>query len=177
MSEGARQDVARKGGGPATSEDPAQRARDIALRLLNHSARSAAQLREGLVSREVAPEVADEVIERYREVGLLDDAALSAAIVRARHRERGKSRRAILEELRRKGFEAQDIDAALAQITDDDEQDAARALAVKRWNQLDGVDRDKRVRRVVGMLGRKGYSPSDAFALVRELENADNSDT
>ncbi|MFW2513567.1 regulatory protein RecX [Demequina sp. SO4-13] len=164
-------------GSTPAAEDPAERAREIALRLLNHSPRSAAQLREGMVSREVAPDIADEVIERYREVGLLDDASLSAAIVRTRHRERGKSRRAILGELRRKGFGQDDIDSALEQITDDDEQDAARTLAVKRWNQLAGVDRDKRVRRVVGMLGRKGYAPSDAFALVREFEDADNSDT
>ncbi len=168
---------ARQDSGPTTPADPAERAREIALRLLNHSARSAAQLRDGMLARDVSPEVAEQVIDRYREVGLLDDAALSAAIVRTRHHERGKSRRAILQELRRKGFDQDDIDVALEQITDDDERDAARAQAVKRWNQLSGVDREARVRRVVGMLGRKGYSPSDAFALVRELENADNSGT
>lgn len=172
MSARARQDSE-----STTPVDPAERAREIALRLLNHSPRSAAQLREGLLTREVSPEIVDEVIDRYREVGLLDDAALSAAIVRTRHRERGKSRRAILQELRRKGFDQSDIDLALEQVTDDDELDAARTLAAKRWNQLNGVDREARVRRVVGMLGRKGYSPSDAFALVRELENADNSGT
>lgn len=177
MSARARQDRARQDVGPTTPADPAERARDIALRLLTHSPRSASQLREGLVSRDVEPDIADEVIERYREVGLLDDAALSAAIVRTRHHERGKSRRAILSELRRKGFDPEHIDAALAQITDEDEHEAARALALKRWHQLEGVERDKRVRRVVGMLGRKGYSPSDAFALVRELESADNSGT
>ncbi|MFN3865306.1 MAG: regulatory protein RecX [Demequina sp.] len=177
MNPRARQDRVPQGRGPTTPSEPAERARDIALRLLTHSPRSVAQLRDGLVSRDVSPDVADEVIERYREVGLLDDAALSATIARTRHRERGKSRRAILVELRRKGFEQEDIDSALEQISDDDEQDAARALAVKRWNQLDGVERDKRVRRVVGLLGRKGYSPSDAFALVRELEDADNSGT
>lgn len=171
MSPRARQEAS------STPVDPAERAREIALRLLNHSARSAAQLREGMVSREVDPEIADQIVERYREVGLLDDASLAAAIVRTRHHERGKSRRAILQELRRKGFEPDDIEAALDQVTDDDERDAARALAIKRWGQLEGVERDKRVRRVVGMLGRKGYSPSDAFALVRELEDADNSGT
>lgn len=177
MSARARKDVSREDVGSTAPEDPSERARDIALRLLTHSPRSAAQLREGLTSRDVPPEVADEVISRYRDVGLLDDASLAAAIVRTRHSERGKSRRAILVELRRKGFEPADIDAALEQISDDDEHEAARGLALKRWNQLDGVERDRRVRRVVGMLGRKGYSPSDAFALVRELEIADNSGT
>lgn len=173
---------ARSGRGPATGKsapvtrkDPAEQAREIALRLLTHSPRSAAQLREGMLSRDVEPEVADEVIERYREVGLLDDPELAATIARTRHRERGKSRRAVRQELQRKGFEVHDIDAALEQISDESEHEVAREMAFKRWDQLEGVDRDKRVRRVVGMLGRRGYSPSLAFALVRECEDADNS--
>lgn len=168
-------DRAGRGSATKTSVDPAERAREIAIRLLTHSPRSAAQLREGLLKREVEPEVVEEVIERYQEVGLLDDPELAATIARTRHRERGKSRRAVRQELQRKGFEAHDIDAALEQISDEDEHDVARELALKRWSQLEGVDRDKRVRRVVGMLGRRGYSPSLAFALVRECEDADNS--
>lgn len=155
--------------------DPAERAREIALRLLTHSARSSAQLREGLVSRDVPEQVADEVIERYREVGLLDDGELAATIARTRHRERGKSRRAISQELARKGFEAGHVEDALAQISDDDEVEAARALGRKRWDQLATVDHEARVRRVVGMLGRRGYSPSIAFALVKDFSRADDS--
>lgn len=159
--------------GPAL-KDPAERAREIAIRLLTHSPRSTAQLREGLLAREVEPDVVDEIIERYQEVGLLNDPELAATIARTRHSERGKSRRAVRQELQRKGFDTHDIQAALEQISDDDEHAVARELAFKRWNQLEGVDRDKRVRRVVGMLGRRGYSPSLAFALVRECEDADN---
>lgn len=173
--------AARAGRGPAaakpaaaTATDPAERAREIALRLLTHSPRSAAQLRDGLLKRDLEPHVVDEVIERYREVGLLDDPELAATIARTRHRERGRSRRAVRQELQRKGFESHDIDAALEQISDDDEHAVARELAVKRWSQLEGVERDTRVRRVVSMLGRRGYSPSLAFALVRECEDADN---
>ena len=154
--------------------DPAERAREIALRLLSHSPRSAAQLREGLIKREVAPELAEALIERYREVGLIDDTALAAQVARTRHSERGQSRRAVSMELRRKGFEADDIEAALAQIDDDSEREAARALAQKRWQKLSELPCEIRSRRIVAMLGRKGYSPGLAFALVRELESADS---
>ena len=164
------------GGGQdaASTLDPAERAREIALRLLTHSARSSAQLRDGLVSRDVPDDVADAVVARYQEVGLLDDAALAGTIARTRHHERGKSRRAIQQELARKGFDAQDVENALEQISDEDEHQAARALARKRWDQLAGVDHDARVRRVVGMLGRRGYSPSLAFALVKDFSRADD---
>ncbi|WP_084127122.1 regulatory protein RecX [Demequina sp. NBRC 110054] len=154
--------------------DPAERAREIALRLLDHSPRSSAQLRAGLLQREVDPDTADLIIERYTEVGLLDDAALAATIARTRHRERGLSRRAVADELRRKGFDAEDAEAALEQISTDDEREAARELGEQRWRRLSSHDSRTRSRRVASMLARKGYSPSLAFEVVRELERADN---
>lgn len=153
--------------------DPAERAREIALRILAGAPRSATQLREALLARDVTNTVADDVIARYREVGLIDDSGLSQMIARTRHLERGLSRRAIAHELRRKGFEPDDVSSALAQISDEDECDAARAIAERRWSALEGVPRDARVRRVVALLGRKGYAPGVAFDLVRGLERAD----
>lgn len=167
---------ARRGSASTADVDPAERAREIALRLLQHSPRSAAQLREGLVKREVDEQLADHLIERYREVGLIDDTALAAQVARTRHRERGQSRRAVSMELRRKGFEAADIEGALEQIDDESEREAARALAYKRWQRLADLPCEIRSRRIVAMLGRKGYSPGLAFALVRELESADSRD-
>jgi regulatory protein len=113
------------------------------------------------------------LIDRYREVGLLDDAELAATIVRTRHAERGQAPRAIRAELHRKGFEAPDIDAALEQITDEGIEDRARDLAAKRWSSLGGVEEPARTRRVAAMLGRKGYSPALAFAVVKDLQRAD----
>jgi regulatory protein len=157
----------------ATVPDEAARARQIALRILDGAPRSAAQLREALLGREISEAVVDEVIGRYREVGLIDDAGLARLIARTRHGERGQSRRAIAQELRRKGFEAVDIAAALAEISDEDESLAAEALAAKRWDALSDVPREARVRRVAALLGRKGYAPGVAFDLVRRLERAD----
>ncbi len=153
--------------------DPAERARDIALRVLTGAPRSAAQLREALVTRDVPEPIADEVIERYREVGLLDDAALAATVARTRHGERGQSRRAIAQELRRKGFEDRHIEEALTQISDEDERDSAAELAQRRWDALSSVPRDARMRRVAAFLGRKGYPAGQAYGLVRALERAD----
>jgi regulatory protein len=158
----------------ASPEELAERAREIALRLLTHSARSAAQLREGLVTRGVDPDLADVIIARYIEVGLLDDTALASTIVRTRHAERGQARRAIRQELARKGFEDDDIETALGQVDDDDERERAHALARKRWDHLAQHPVEVRTRRVVAMLGRKGYPSSLAFALVKDLRNADS---
>lgn len=157
----------------ATTLPPAERARDIAIRLLTNSPRSAHQLREGLLSRDVDRDVAEAVIARYIEVGLLDDAALAATIARTRHAERGVAPRVIAMELRRKGFGDADIEAALAPIEPADERAAAQRLAQRRWARTAGLAPDVRVRRVVAHLGRKGYPPSIAFALVKDLRGAD----
>ncbi|MDN4477145.1 regulatory protein RecX [Demequina sp. SYSU T00039] len=156
------------------ASDPAERAREIALRLLTHAPRSASQLRDGLLARDVDPGTAELVVDRYIEVGLLDDSALAATIVRTRHAERGQAGRAIRQELRRKGFDDHDIETALAQVDEDDERRRASELAARRWHQLASHPDEVRTRRVVAMLGRKGYSSSLAFALVRDLRDADS---
>lgn len=172
MEPSARQDSA-----TTTPVESAERAREMALRILGNSPRSAEQLREGLRKRHVVEPVIEEIIDRYVEVGLLNDAELAATVARTRHRERGASRWAIGTELRRKGFEQPDIDAALAQIDDDDEYHRARELAIQRWRKLEGLDHQVRVRRTVGMLGRKGYSPGVAFEVVKSLSSADSEGT
>ena len=142
--------------------------------MLTRAPRSAADLRSRLIAKEVEPDVADEVIARYREVGLLDDASLAAMIARTRHLERGQAPRAIAVELRRKGFDDECIRVALAPLTVDMQEDRARDLAAARWSRDADVDSDVKTRRTVAYLARKGYPASLAFALVRDLKRADS---
>lgn len=101
------------------------------------------------------------------EVGLVDDAAYAGALVRTRHAERGLSRRALTDELRRKGIDDDLAADALAQVDSDDEREAAQDLVQRRLARTRGLDRDVRIRRTVAALGRKGYGPGLAFELVR----------
>jgi len=155
---------------------PAERAREIALGILSRAPRPESYIRAALSAKEIPGDVIDEVIARYIEVGLLDDDALAAQIARTRHQERGASARAIRMELQRKGFTPASIDAAVAPIDAQAEEAAARALARRAWDRTAGLDVQVRARRVVGHVGRKGYSPALAFALVKELISADTQD-
>lgn len=158
----------------APTTAPAERARELALSILTRTPRSAADLRARLISKEIEPDVADEVIQRYLEVGLLDDVTLAATIARTRHAERGLAPRAIAQELRRKGFEEDHIRGALEPFSSVVQEDTARELAAKRWSREAGSPPEARVRRTVSHLARKGYSASLAFALVRDLQRADS---
>lgn len=150
------------------SADPAGRARDICLRLLTGSPRTRKQLADALRKREIPDDVAEEVLSRYEEVGLIDDAAFAAAWVDARHGRRGLARRALAQELRTRGVSGDLVEEALTRVDSDDEAEAARALVDRKLRTTRGLEPQARTRRLVGMLARRGYSEGLAFRVVRE---------
>ncbi|SDT55238.1 regulatory protein [Streptomyces sp. TLI_053] len=166
------------GRGARTEEpaDPESRARDICLRLLTGAAKSRKQLADALRKREIPDEVAEEVLTRLEEVGLIDDAAFARAWVESRHSVRGLSRRALAQELRTKGISGDLAEQALAQLDHDDEAEAARALVDRRLRATRGLERQTRTRRLVGLLARRGYSEGLAFRVVRDALDAEGAE-
>ncbi|WP_395294178.1 RecX family transcriptional regulator [Kitasatospora hibisci] len=155
------------------SADPEARARDICLRLLTGAAKTRKQLADALRQREIPEDVADGVLSRLEEVGLIDDAAFARSWVESRHTVRGLSRRALAQELRTKGVAGELAEQALAQLDQDDETEAARELVERRLRTTRGLERQARMRRLVGMLARRGYSEGLAFRVVREALDAE----
>lgn len=158
----------------SSTTDPAERARALAISMVDRAQLSSAQLRTKLIAKEVEPDIADAIIARYRDVGLLDDTSLAAMIARTRQTKRGQAPRVIAAELRRKGFSDSDIESALEHITMDVQLDSARALAESRWERMAGLEPEVKVRRLAAFLGRKGYPASMVFGLVRDLSRADS---
>ncbi|MFC6449965.1 regulatory protein RecX [Cellulomonas gelida] len=156
--------------------DPESVARAIALRQLTSAPRSRSQLEEAMARRDVPEDVAARVLDRFTEVGLVDDAEYARMLVRTRHAERGLSRRAIAVELRRRGIDEETATAALEQVDADDETQAARALVRRKLRATASLDTETRLRRVVGTLGRKGYAPSLVLRLAREELAAEGAD-
>ncbi|WP_338687173.1 recombination regulator RecX [Streptomyces acidiscabies] len=150
------------------SGDPAERARAICLRLLTGTPRTRKQLADALRKREIPDEVAEEVLSRFEEVGLIDDGAFADAWVESRHHGRGLARRALARELRTKGVDSTLIDEAVSQLDSEQEETTARELVARKLRATRGLDRDKRVRRLAGMLARKGYSEGMALRIVRQ---------
>lgn len=147
-------------------------ARAIVLRQLTASAKSRKQLEDKLADRDVPEGVAREVLDRFEEVNLVDDRAYAAMYVRSRAETRKLSRSALRRELQQRGITGELADEALEQRTDEDEtQDAHELVRKKLPRDIDVSDRkelDKVTRRLVSILGRKGYPPGLAFVVVRE---------
>lgn len=149
-------------------QDPVEQARAICLRLLTGTPRTRKQLADALRKREVPEEAAEEVLSRFEEVGLIDDGAFAEAWVESRHHNRGLGRRALVQELRTKGVDSGLIDEAVGQLDADREEATARELVDRKLRATRGLERDKRLRRLAGMLARKGYGQGMALRVVRQ---------
>ncbi len=156
---------------PLTPERLEQRARNVLLHQLARSAKSTHQLRKILEQREIPSEIAEKVLERFTEVGLIDDKAYAETIVNSRRNFKGLSKSAIKRELGEKGVPAPLIEEAIESITVEDDFEAAKDLAVRRIRQMSSLTREVRERRLAGYLGRKGYPSSTVFAAIRFAES------
>ncbi|MDQ1747734.1 MAG: regulatory protein [Frankiaceae bacterium] len=155
------------------SVDDESAARSIALRLLESQPRTRVELERALARRGVPRDAATAVLDRFAEVGLIDDEAFAQAWVTSRHTGRGLGRRALTVELQRRGVDAQTVAAAVSAVSTDDEEVAARALADRRLRTMAGLPADTRMRQLVGMLARKGFSQGLAVRVAREAIAAD----
>jgi regulatory protein len=149
--------------------DPESVARRIGLDLLDRAPRTRSELAKAMAKRGVPEDTATTVLDRFTEVGLVDDAAFASAWVDSRHRGRGLARRALAAELRARGVSAEVAGDALSSVSVDDETVAAQALVRRRLRSMTGLTREVRTRRLVAMLGRKGFDGSLAYRVVAQV--------
>ncbi|WP_406480353.1 recombination regulator RecX [Streptomyces platensis] len=170
-------------GGPSSSRaesgpprTPEEQARAICLRLLTGNPRTRKQLADALHRRGIPEEAADEVLSRFEDVGLIDDAAFADAWVESRHHGRGLARRALARELRTKGVDSALIDVAVGRLDSEQEESTARELVDRKLRATRGLDREKRLRRLAGMLARKGYPEGLALRVVKQALEEEGED-
>ena len=104
----------------------------------------------------------------------IDDAGFAEQWVRSRRVNVGKGKRALAAELRTKGVDNEVIIAALADIDASAERERAEQLVRDklRRERLGDDDDAKLMRRLVGVLARRGYHQSMALDVVTvELAN------
>jgi regulatory protein len=131
---------------------------------------------DALRRRGIPEHVADHVLARFTDAGLIDDAAFAVAWVESRHHGRGLAGRALSAELRQRGVDDEEIREAVAALGADTEVDTARQLVASRLTATRGQPPQARIRRLAGMLARKGYPPGLAFRVIREALEAEGVD-
>lgn len=156
------------GAAAAPPADPEAVARAICLRLLTMAPKTRAQLAEAMRKRDVPDEVAESVLDRFTELGFINDEAFAEAWVESRHHGRGLAKRALASELRRRGVDQETVKEAVERLEPDQEEETARRLVERRLPATRKLDARVRTRRLAGMLARKGYPPGLSFRVIRE---------
>lgn len=154
-----------------TPDEWREKARSHLLNRLTRGPRSRFQLEQSLEKREVPQEISQEILDRFTEVGLIDDAAFAKAFAHDRRATRGLSKSALKRELSKLGVAPQLVQDALEDIESDHELELAIQLVAKRWNSVKSLDRQARQRRLFGFLGRRGFGGNIVSAAIRAVED------
>lgn len=160
-------------GGDREAEKQTAKVRSRALTLLDSRGRSRAELKERLLAVGFMENIVTEVLNDLTDAGLLDDRRFAEEWVRQRSEMRGKSRQVLDRELRYKGIETSLRVEALDTLDPETEKERALELARKKAKSLRSVpkdrsEHDKWLRRIVGMLGRRGFPQGLSFSLGKQ---------
>jgi regulatory protein len=149
--------------------EAADAAKQVLLRRLSNAPRTRKELAKDLKDKAISDEVANVALDRFEEVGLINDQALASNYVSSQHERKGLGKNALRQQLRAKGVSDDVAQEAISQISDDQEFQAAFALACKKIRSLQRDDAKTQLRKIVGALARKGYSSNLAFRVAKEV--------
>ena len=149
--------------------EAADAAKQVLLRRLSNAPRTRKELAKDLKDKDISDEVANVALDRFEEVGLINDQALASNYVSSQHERKGLGKNALRQQLRAKGVSDDVALEAISQISDDQEFQAAFALACKKIRSLQRDDAKTQLRKIVGVLARKGYPSNLAFRVAKEV--------
>ena len=156
-----------------SADDAHSQARNIVLNQLNFMPRSRKELETALEKRHVEPDVAKSVLDRFEEIGMVDDAAYAELLIRSRCNTKRVSRSVLRQQLRQKGVNQEIIEEALLVVSDADELRMATELVERKARAMSRLEPEVRKRRLFGLLARKGYNTSIALRVIQDLEASD----
>jgi regulatory protein len=146
-------------------EKTIQKATSLALRYLSYRPRSEFEVR-GRLRRRYDEQIAESVIGRLKDQGLLDDAAFALAWSQGRMSFKPRSAALIRKELLQKG-----VDRETAHITVEtlDDEESAYKAGLRAANSLADVGYTTFRRRLWGYLQRRGFGQSIVRRMVSRL--------
>jgi len=148
--------------------DDVAAAKAVATRQLAYRARSTAELRKTLTDRGFADAAIAEVVERFLELGYLNDEDFARRWIASRDQIAPRGARLLRQELRQKGIEADLAEQTLIEA-DLDDLETARQLAERRMDRLRDLPQDTARRRLAGYLERRGFSHETMRKIDREF--------
>lgn len=138
----------------------------ILLKKLRARQLSVSEARAAAAEHDLPADDLEALLDSFARLGYLDDARLAEQLIHAGTHRKGQGRRAIAQTLSSRGIPREIADEALDEEPDDEAQRALEFARTKA-RQLDSVDQETAMRRLMGQLSRRGYPGSVAAAAAR----------
>jgi regulatory protein len=152
--------------------------REAALRCLERTRRTRADLEERLRDDGYPAVVIESVLDRLTEVGLIDDAEFARAWLASRWGRKPNGWRRLHQELRDKGVAEEHIEHARESLAQQgsapSELDGAAKVVAQARRRMSRVEPRKQRQRLYALLVRRGYDPDTirrALAIEDPLES------
>lgn len=154
------------------------KAKSIALDFLAYKPRTEQEVKVKLEEQGFPEAIVGQVIERFRELGHLNDSQFAANYAQSRLQHKGHGPRKIKQDLRRKGVSTEDIEQAWDDATEQGEDATAlMTLAAKRWQRLASESHpQKRRKKLQDFLLRRGFPFDQVRKVTQQLEQQTSSD-
>jgi len=151
-------------------DEAVEQAKNLALRLLTARSRSRGEVIRRLRGRHFSGQAVQGAVEALERLGLLDDRAFARGWVERRQAARPTGRLGLERELREQGV-APDLVAEVLDemLTDRDPEAEALDLLRTRAARYRGLDREKALGRMYGLLSRRGFDAETARAAARRM--------
>jgi regulatory protein len=158
-------------GVPPTDEENEKmerQAKNVTEYWLGQSDRSRKELFDKIKNKGITDEIANKVLNYYEERDYINDERFANQFVHSKTTYEKLGKRAIAFKLREKGVDADLIASAIDEIDEENEEEQARELALRKARSNRRYEYQKRVQQIAGLLSRRGYSGSLIFRLAKE---------
>jgi regulatory protein len=137
------------------NDDQYEVAYQRAIKFIDYRPRSEAEVRKNLHDHVISDEIIERVVDRLKQLNLINDARFAQIWIENRNTFRPRSRRALNAELRQRGIDAQTIDESLEDL---DEDTLAYQAAQKQRRKYESLERELFQQKMIQFLGRRGFS-------------------
>ena len=154
--------------------DSRERAHQLAINFISYRPRSSKEVTDRLVKKGFEAEVAQSVVERMRELGLLNDLEFARMFIRDKLLGKPMGRALLKRKLLEKGISFQASERVVKEyVSDESESDAANALATRkfkmsraRFSKLEPAVCQKKL---ADYLLNRGFSAEVAYKTARTI--------
>ena len=140
---------------------------DAALRFLGARARTVREVERHLDACQFGEVEIYDVVERLKDLNLLNDVAYAEEFVKTRLATKPVSRARLREQLRAVEIDEHALDLALAAVNDEQEAQSATRVAEKYARQYEKLEAGERAEMVLRRLTARGYSYDEARAALK----------